>query len=342
MNLVTRSPAAPSATRDAVRTTGSDPFSSLGLVGDSRAMQLLRAEVRRYAPRNATVLVFGETGSGKELVARALHLASPRVPCPFVAVNVATLRRELIASELFGHERGAFTGALSRHRGAFEQAHTGTLLFDEIGELALDTQADLLRVLETGEVRPVGSDRSYSVNVRLIASTHCDLAAMVEAGRFRQDLYYRLHVLPVVTPPLRERLDDVPALVAHLLHGLRVDVGERRLTEAALRQLQRYPWPGNVRQLLNVLRRATARTDANVIDANAIDDALAVEPRARLAMTLPAHSPLPLTREDIDAALRKTMGNVARAARHLGVPRSTLRNRVHAQKLPATASAPRK
>jgi DNA-binding NtrC family response regulator len=339
MSVVARTPAAPSATRNAAPTQGSDPFAPLGLVGDSRAMQHLRAEVRRYAPRTATVLVFGETGSGKELVARALHLASPRAASPFVAVNVATLRRELIASELFGHERGAFTGAVNRHRGAFEQAHGGTLLFDEIGELALDTQADLLRVLETGEVRPVGSDRPYTVNVRLVAATHCDLAAMVEAGRFREDLYYRLHVLPVVTPSLRERLDDLPTLVVHLLQRLRSDVGDRRLTDAALMELRRYPWPGNVRQLLNVLRRATARTDAPLLGVEVIDAALAVEPRARHAVPYRLYTPLRLTSDDIDAALRETGGSVAGAAKHLGVPRSTLRDRIRAHTSPASTGA---
>jgi DNA-binding NtrC family response regulator len=309
---------------------GSAPITALGLVGDSRAMQQLRAEVRRYAPRTATVLVLGETGSGKELVARALHTASPRAHAPFVAVNVATLRRELIASELFGHERGSFTGAVLRHRGVFEQAHNGTLLLDEIGELSADAQADLLRVLETGEVRPVGSDRPRTVSVRLVAATHRDLAAMVAARQFREDLYYRLHVLPVVTPPLRERPEDLPALVAHLLARLRADVGERHLTDAAQQELQRYLWPGNVRQLLNVLRRATARTDAPVLDALAIHDALSLEPQMPRVVPYHAREEIPLTAYDIDLALRNAKGSVAGAARHLGVPRSTLRDRMRA------------
>ncbi len=330
MNAIARTLTAPTSATNAAPTAGTEPFASLGLVGDSRVMQRLRGDVRRYAPRTATVLVLGETGSGKELVARALHLASLRAHAPFVAVNVATLRRELLTSELFGHERGAFTGAVLRHRGVFEQAHNGTLLLDEIGELTPDAQADLLRVVETGEVRPVGSDRPRAVNVRLVAATHRDLAAMVDTGRFREDLYYRLHMLPVVTPPLRERPEDLPALVAHLLRRLRADVGQRQLTDAALAELQQHPWPGNVRQLLNVLRRATARTDAPVLGLEAIRDALAIEPGARRAVPYRLPTPRHLTVDDIHAALRETKGSVAGAAKHLGVPRSTLRDRMRA------------
>lgn len=240
MNAAASSVSAMSMTSNAGPPADHALFESLGLVGHSREMQRLRAEVCRYASHNATALVLGETGSGKELVARALHLASPRARAPFVAVNVATLRRELLTSELFGHERGAFTGAVLRHRGVFEQAHHGTLLLDEIGELTLDAQADLLRVLETGEVRPVGSDRSRAVDVRLVVATHRNLAAMVDTGTLREDLYYRLHVLPVLTPPLRERPEDLLALAWHLLRRMRADVGERYLTDLGLAELQRY------------------------------------------------------------------------------------------------------
>ena len=245
-------------------------FITLGLVGESAAMRRTRADVMRYAPKSATVLVTGETGSGKELVARALHDLSPRARAPFVAVNVATLRRELTASELFGHERGSFSGAVTSHKGLFEQAHGGTLFLDEIGELDPTAQADLLRVLETREVRPLGSSRPRTVDVRIVAATHRDLAAMVTTGEFRSDLYYRLNVLAVVTPPLRNRREDIPVLVAHLLYRLRHEAGVRHLTRDALSLLAGYPWPGNARQLLNVLRRALAHSDDAALDADVI------------------------------------------------------------------------
>ncbi len=301
-------------------------FDSLGLVGDSPAMRRLHLDVARYAPRPATVLVYGETGTGKELVARALHDLSPRARCPFVAVNVATLRRELTASELFGHERGAFTGAVTSHRGLFEQAHGGTLFLDEIGELDPAAQTDILRVLETREVRPLGSSRPRMVDVRVVAATHRDLAEMVHDGRLRADLYYRLHVLSLVVPSLRARKDDLPALVAHLLHRLRHEAGARYLTRDALDTLAGYHWPGNVRQLLNVLRRATARFDDPTLGADAIRDALAVEPGAVDAIPyhLPPRRGLSATR--VADALQATGGSVAGAARRLGVPRSTLRD----------------
>ncbi len=312
--------------------TSPSHFASLGLVGNSAAMCRLHAEVTRYAPRSATVLVRGETGSGKELVARALHELSPRVRAPVVAVNVACLRRDLMVSELFGHERGAFTGAVTSHKGLFEQAHGGTLFLDEIGELDAAAQADLLRVLETREVRPLGSSRPRTVDVRVIAATHRDLAARVATGEFRADLYYRLNVLAVAVPPLRERVDDLPAIVAHLLYRLRHEAGVRHVTREALDVLASYPWPGNVRQLLNVLRRALARADDEALDADAIRDALAVEPGAVEAV--PYHLPRrpPLSPSMVADALHACDGNISRAARQLGVARSTVRDRLRSHR----------
>lgn len=301
-----------------------EPFHSLGLVGDSDAMWRLRTDVLRYGPRSAPVLVLGETGSGKELVARALHLTSPRAQAPFVAVNVATLRGDLVVSELFGHERGAFTGSQQRHRGLFEQAHGGTLFLDELGELDPRTQADLLRVLEDGVVRPLGSDRPRAVNVRLIAATHRDLAQMVTQGTFRADLYYRLHVLPVSMPPLRERVDDIPALVAHLLGVLRPESGDRQLTDRALAVLRRHDWPGNVRQLLTVLRRAIARSDDAVLVAEAVCEALAAEAHHH-AVPYRIRSNVPLSTIAVREALGAAGGNISAAARSLGIARSTVR-----------------
>ncbi len=303
-------------------------LASLGLVGDSVVMRRLHDDVARYAPKTATVLVRGETGSGKELVARALHDLSPRSRAPFVAVNVATLRRDLTASELFGHERGAFTGAVTTHRGLFEQAHGGTLFLDEIGELDAAAQADLLRVQETHEVRPLGSTRPRIVDVRVVAATHRDLAAMVATGDFRADLYYRLNVLAIVAPPLRDRREDIPDLVEHLLHRLRPEVGLRRLTGEALDLLAGYPWPGNVRQLLNVLRRALARDDSIVLDAEVIRDALTNEPAAVAAVPYHLHARRSLSPTMVADALVAASGSVAGAARRLGVPRTTLRDRL--------------
>ncbi len=307
-------------------STAASPMhiTSLGLVGDSPTMRRLHVDIARYASKSATVIVAGETGSGKELVARALHDLSPRARSPFVAVNVACLRKDLMTSELFGHERGAFTGAVTTHRGMFEQAHGGTLLLDEIGELDAVAQADLLRVLETREVRPLGSSRSRVVDVRVIAATHRDLGAMVSTGQFRADLYYRLHVLSIIAPPLRERREDLPAVVAHLLYRLRHEVGVRHVSRDALDVLAGYPWPGNVRQLLNVLRRALAHSDESALDADVIRAALAVEPGAVAVVpyALPARTLSPTMVAD---ALQASGGSVAGAARRLGVPRSTLR-----------------
>ena len=324
--LAPHSPASPEAldSEERVSTIPFRVFSTVGMVGDSPAMRHLRAEVLCYARTSAPVLIRGETGSGKELVARALHLASRRANAPFVAVNVATLRRDLLASELFGHERGAFTGAVTRHRGLFEQADHGTLFLDELGELSLSVQADLLRVLETGEVRSVGGERSRVVDVRVIAATHRHLATLVAEGRFRADLYYRLHVLPVIVPPLRERKEDLSAIAEQLLARLRPEVGLRCLTPGALAVLRKYDWPGNIRQLFNVLRRATARVDTMELRADAMRDALRVE----LCDMQPGGRHAPLTNAMIAEALLKSGGRVAGAARVLGVPRSTLRDRL--------------
>lgn len=303
-----------------------DAFMSLGLVGDCAAMRRLRTDVLRTARSDATVLVTGESGSGKELVARALHLHSRRSRAPFVAVNVATLRRDLLASELFGHERGAFTGAVTSHKGLFEQAHGGTLLLDEIGELDPAAQADLLRVLETGDVRPVGSERSRKIDVRVIAATHRDLGAMVVAGHFRADLYYRLDVLRVAVPALRQRRGDFPVLVNHLLERLTGDPAPRgrQLSADARGALARHLWPGNVRELVNVLRRALARSDARLITGAMIREAIGKP----LRCVAPKDTPLALTESVIINALRGAGGNISAAARRLGVPRSTLRDRL--------------
>jgi DNA-binding NtrC family response regulator len=230
------------------------------LVGSSPPMQHLATLLQQVADTEATVLIQGETGVGKELVARALHVLSPRRPRPFVVVNSAALDDTLVTSTLFGNERGAFTGAVTQHQGAFERAHTGTLFLDEVGSLSPAVQAALLRVLQERTVERVGSARPFPVDVRLVAATQQELAQLVAVGAFRADLFYRLHVVPLRVPPLRERRDDIPLLVAHFLSTY--NRAYRRqipgFTAEALAALVRYPWPGNVRELEHVIARLVA------------------------------------------------------------------------------------
>jgi two-component system response regulator HydG len=297
-----------------------DPLEqSTGLVGDSRSMIRVRTTITSYAPTTATVLVIGETGTGKELAARALHALSLRSKRPFVAANVAALPATLLQSELFGHERGAFTGANVRHRGLFEQATGGTLFLDEIGELSAESQAALLRVIETRTVRAIGAERETPVDVRLVVATHRDLAAMVARGLFRADLYYRLNTLVIRLPPLRHRIRDVIDLAPHLFERLRAEVGERRLDASALQELADYGWPGNVRQLANVLHRAAVRNAKDVLTAREVRDALAEEPAAKREILDGAHA------STVAGMLDADNGSISATARRLGVARSTLR-----------------
>jgi formate hydrogenlyase transcriptional activator len=228
------------------------------VVGKSAALKRVLNEVEQVAGTNAPVLVTGETGTGKELVARAIHRASPRRERLLVTVNCAALAPTLVESELFGHEKGAFTGAGARRIGRFERAHTGTILLDEVGELAPDVQTKLLRVLQTGEFERVGSSETVRVDVRVIAATNRDLEHEVKRGRFREDLYYRLRVFPIHVPPLRERREDIPMLVAYLVEKKRAALGKRvdRIPRRAMEVLSAYDWPGNVRELENVIERA--------------------------------------------------------------------------------------
>jgi formate hydrogenlyase transcriptional activator len=229
-----------------------------GIRGDSPALQKVLAQIEVVAPTNASVLVLGESGTGKELVARAIHDRSPRKNAPLVRVNCASVPRELFESEFFGHVRGAFTGAIKDRVGRFELAHTGTLFLDEIGEVPLELQSKLLRVLQEGQFEKLGEDRTRTVDVRIIAATNRDVASEVKAGRFRQDLYYRLSVFPIEVPPLRDRLDDISILAAHFLaeSGRKLGLKPPRLTSAQIKELQSYDWPGNIRELQNVVERA--------------------------------------------------------------------------------------
>ncbi|MBK8995871.1 MAG: sigma-54-dependent Fis family transcriptional regulator [Myxococcales bacterium] len=308
-----------------------------GLVGESAAMRQVGAHVSAVAPADVTVLVLGESGTGKELVARAVHQQSDRSGRPFVDVNCAALTDSLLESELFGHMKGAFTGATSARRGLFETASSGTLFMDEVGELAPTTQARLLRVLQEGTIRPVGSSESRKVNVRIIAATNRDLAREVEAGRFRQDLYYRLNVFSIEIPPLRERREDIPALVEHFLHkhGQRLGRGKPHVEPATLEALTSYHWPGNVRELENTVERALVLCRGDTITAELLPATLranAVGPSGHAGDSLTLQ-PLADARDEfmrayLDRVLKVAGGNVAEAARLSGMDASNFRRLV--------------
>jgi DNA-binding NtrC family response regulator len=289
------------------------------LVVESAPMLAVMAEADRLARLPWPVLIRGETGVGKEHVARALHERGPRHSGPFVALNGGGLPRELIESELFGHERGAFTGAVHAHRGAFEQAHQGTLFLDEVAELPLELQTRLLRVLETWRVRRLGGEKERRVDVRLVCATHNDLRTEVQHGRFRSDLFYRIHRLVLEVPPLRTRPSDIAALSAHFLGHMQSEIGERRLTADALERLRGHRWPGNVRELRNVLEVAAVDEDTARVDRAAVERALARAGEVALETPSP---------DTLREALEHYGGNLSAAARALGIPRSTLRGRL--------------
>jgi formate hydrogenlyase transcriptional activator len=237
------------------------------IVGSSPALESVLAEVERVAPTDSTVLVLGETGTGKELMARAIHNLSGRYGRPFVTLNCSAIPFDLLESELFGHEKGAFTGAIAQKLGRFEMADTGTLFLDEIGDLPLALQPKLLRVLQEQEFERLGSGRTHRINVRLVAATHRDLAQMVARHEFRSDLYYRLNVFPLVLPPLRERREDIAQLVSHFVELLARRMGKRieQIPQTTMNAFIEYSWPGNVRELQNLIERAVIRSDDGVL-----------------------------------------------------------------------------
>ena len=313
------------------------------LVGDSPLMRQLRALIARVAPTNATVMISGETGTGKELVARAIHAASHRADRPFVAVNCAGLSETLLESELFGHERGAFTGADRRRGGVFEAAHTGTLFLDEAGEMSLALQAKLLRVLMNGEVVRVGSTVPRVVDVRIVAATNRDLEQRVRDGLFREDLYYRLAVVPIAVPPLRARREDIPRLAHHFLAVVARDlkIAPRSLSPSAVEKLAAYDFPGNVRELRNLIERATILAHGSLVEVDDVplraadpsrDPAGREERRTgleALVESLPDSLDLRATLERLEEALIRRALDVAgrvqaEAARRLGISRSHL------------------
>jgi transcriptional regulator with GAF, ATPase, and Fis domain len=294
------------------------------LIGDSPALTQLRQLIGRIAVRPTTVLVVGESGVGKELVALALHKNSPRREAPLVVVNCAAIAPTLLESELFGHCEGAFSGAKRDHPGLFQQADEGTLFLDEVGEMSLECQAKLLRVLEGKGFRPVGATSEVHVDVRIVAATNRDLQEEVKAGKFRHDLYFRLGGIQIAVPPLRQHVEDIPPLVDYFLTRLAVEWGRQvSLTDAALRRLQEYTWPGNVRQLRSVLENAVALSEADELGP---EDLL-------LPAGAAANQPPSLNLEELEAwairqALRQTGSNRSQAARLLGIVRDTLINKI--------------
>ena len=257
--------------RDVLRRTVRGKYGFDNIIGHTQPMRRIFEQVRLVAKWNTTVLIRGETGTGKELIANAIHYNSPRARNAFVKLNCAALPETLLESELFGHEKGAFTGAVAQRKGRFEQAEGGTVFLDEIGEISASFQAKLLRVLQEGELERVGGTKTIHVDVRVVAATHRDLEAEVEKGRFREDLYYRLNVMPLYLPPLRERMEDIPEIARFLVEKVSAQQGRPlTLTDAALRILMHHDWPGNVRELENCLERASVMTEGNTIDRDAI------------------------------------------------------------------------
>jgi two-component system, NtrC family, nitrogen regulation response regulator GlnG len=329
----------------------------LPIIGRSPAMQEIYRILARLMGTDLTVLITGESGTGKELVAKALHDYGKRRSGPFVAVNMAAIPRELIESELFGHERGAFTGASTRSAGRFEQAIGGTLFLDEIGDMPLEAQTRLLRVLQNGEYLPVGGRTPIRADVRIIAATHRDLRQLVRQGLFREDLFYRLNVVPIRVPALRERVEDVPELAAHFLAAASSDgLPAKRIDAAALDRLKRHPWPGNVRELENLVRRVAALYPQEMIGPEVIESELADAAPSQLAPNrgeslseaverhlrgyfaahrdgIPAAGLYDRVLREIERpllqlSLSATRGNQIRAAELLGLNRNTLRKKL--------------
>ncbi|QEP44530.1 nif-specific transcriptional activator NifA [Ectothiorhodospiraceae bacterium BW-2] len=313
--------------RDSLRRKVRSDHSFANMIGRSRSMQTIFDQIRQVAKWDTTVLIRGESGTGKELIANAIHYNSQRSNGPFIKLNCAALPDNLLESEIFGHEKGAFTGAVSQRKGRFEQAHGGTLFLDEIGEISAAFQAKLLRVLQEGEFERVGGTRTQKVNVRIIAATNCDLESGVKEGDFRQDLYYRLNVMPLHPPPLRQRMEDIPELARFLITKIGKNQGRTiTIDDKALALLLRHDWPGNVRELENCLERAAVMSDNGQIDPRAVQMA-GINPASPLstAATTPATTAIDLSdpeldeRERVIAALEQTGWVQAKAARLLGM-----------------------
>ena len=308
------------------------------MVGESLIIRQLREQVAMAAPTNGRVLIFGENGTGKELVARTVHLLSRRRNQPFVEVNCAAIPEELIESELFGHVKGAFTGAVADRKGKFEAAQNGTIFLDEIGDMSMKTQAKVLRVLQEQVTEPVGSTSRVQVDVRVLAATNKDLLAEIRGGRFREDLYFRLNVIPIFVPPLRERAEDIPLLVEHFVADFALEYGRsaKTVTPGAMTRLQTYRWPGNVRELRNVIERVVIMAPGDEITERDLaflaGDTVADKGAEDIAVpSVPLHAARDqFEREYILRELAHQQGNISRTAEVLGVERSNLYRKMRA------------
>lgn len=315
-----------------LRQVAQEKFQFENIVGTSSGMKRVYEVASRVADKNTTVLILGESGTGKELLAKAIHFNSRRKTEPFIAMNMGAIPEHLVDSELFGHEKGAFTGATSMHAGAFERAHRGTLFLDEIAEMRPDHQVRLLRVLQEKEIVRVGGEKAIPVDVRVIAATNKNMERMVEAGEFREDLYYRLSVVPVRIPPLRERADDVPLLISHFLdkHCREAGIDKLSVTSEALKALTAYNWPGNVRELENFIEHSVTMSESGTIDEKCLPERIKRKKDtgggSSFIFQLPDEG---IVLEDvekslIEAALRKNDFNQSATARYLGITRNTL------------------
>lgn len=325
--------------REEVRTAGR--FGEI--IGDSPALRMVLAQIEAVAKTNATVLITGESGVGKELVARAIHTASPRADAALVKVNCGSIPKELFESEFFGHRKGAFTGAVRDRVGRFRLAHRGTLFLDEVGEIPIELQTKLLRVLQEQEFEPVGDERTQKVDVRIVAATNRDLPTEVAEGRFREDLFYRLGVFPIVVPPLRERVEDILPLALHFLEvaAKELNVSRLELSKVLAGRLQSYAWPGNIRELQHVMERATILAGGGPIRPEMLSIPVAhADARSNLHASvrplLPSHPGTTSADEAamIHAALAEHAGNIQRTARSLGLSRQALYRRMEKHGIP--------
>jgi two-component system nitrogen regulation response regulator NtrX len=306
------------------------------MIGAGSAMRTAFAQIQKVAETDLTVLVRGESGTGKELVAQAIHESSSRARRPFVAVNCAAISRDLVESELFGHEKGAFTGASTRRIGRFESAHEGTIFLDEIGDMPLETQAKVLRVLEERSFERVGGSKPIAVDVRVVAATHRDLEAEVARGGYRADLYYRLRVVELVVPPLRDRREDLPALVERFLDQLGARLGreKKRVSDGAMARLARHDWPGNVRELRNVIEQASVLASGECIEEAdlRLADAVFVAPSGHDTSTSFAEAKRQAVenfeRTYLARALERHAGNISQTAEAIGMARQSLQQKL--------------
>jgi DNA-binding NtrC family response regulator len=320
-------------TREVERLRGQIEIESdfKNIIGHSRKMRSLFRLIKLVANSSTTILIHGESGTGKELIARAIHYNSPRRDRPFVTIDCGALPETLLESELFGHVRGSFTGAISNKKGLFEEAHGGTLLLDEIGDTTLAFQSKLLRVLQESEIRPVGSNKSIKVDGRVVAATNKDLRECVEKKIFREDLYYRLAVVPVVIPPLRERKEDIPLLVDHFIKKYceQNRLAPKQVSAQVMKILIDYPWRGNVRELENVIERAVLMSPGPEVKLEALFLEQTAEDEVVNPLRQMTHSATEIVeREKIAVAMKKARGNRTRAARLLGISRATLYNKI--------------